>query len=93
MHALTLRNIPADLFAFLRQDAVAHHRSLNKQAIAALDAYRQNQTAAQPAVPDDEQKRAQLSQRLNSIRSKLHSSANTQTADEILSFDANGLPQ
>jgi plasmid stability protein len=92
MHAMTLRNIPADLFAFLRQDAAAHHRSLNRQAIAALDAYRTSQVGISPSTRSITDKRAQLTQRLSAIRTQLAASANRQTIDEILGFDDHGLP-
>lgn len=93
MHALTLRNIPADLFAFLRQEAATHHRSLNRQAIAALDTYRRNQLKANLEPIAAVQKREQISLRLASIHNAIKRSNNTQTADEILGFDAQGLAQ
>jgi len=37
MAALTLRNIPDDLYHDLKQQAAQHHRSLNKEAVYLLE--------------------------------------------------------
>jgi plasmid stability protein len=37
MAALTLRNIPDDLYQDLKQQAVSHHRSLNKEVVYLLE--------------------------------------------------------
>ena len=38
MATITLKNIPEDLHLRLRESAVRHHRSLNKEIIAQLEA-------------------------------------------------------
>lgn len=35
--AITLKNIPDDIYERLKASAAAHHRSLNKEAIACLE--------------------------------------------------------
>jgi len=37
MAALTLRNIPDDLYQDLKQQAVQHHRSLNREVVFLLE--------------------------------------------------------
>ncbi len=46
MPSLTLKNVPASLHRTLKSQAKAHHRSLNKEVIATLQA----STAKTPAV-------------------------------------------
>jgi len=48
MAALTLRNIPDELYRSLKQQAVEHHRSLNKEVVYLLE------TGLQSQVRDDE---------------------------------------
>ncbi len=37
MPSFTLKNIPDDLYALLRQSAAAHRRSINKEALVCLE--------------------------------------------------------
>jgi len=37
MAAITIKNIPDDLYAHLKQSANAHHRSINSELIACLE--------------------------------------------------------
>ncbi len=47
MPNLTLRDVPADLHQWLKEQAVAHRRSLNQEAIVQLDTLR-NLPASRP---------------------------------------------
>lgn len=89
MSAITLRDLPDDLHAFLKADAAANHRSFNKQVIVALDAYRNK--SVQHTVPKltPEEKIA----RVREIQAHIRREAvmDGRTADEIIGYDENGL--
>jgi plasmid stability protein len=59
MRVMTVRDVPEDLMEFLRADALLHHRSVNKQVIVILEAYRarrlteQTAQSAAPLSPND----------------------------------------
>jgi plasmid stability protein len=91
MGVMTVREIPDDLQAFLRSDAAANHRSMNKQVIVVLDEYRNQQLAAQKTPLSAEEKIA----RMREIRASAerHMVADARTDDEIMGYDANGLFQ
>ncbi len=90
MSAVTLRDLPEDLHAFLKADAAANHRSFNKQVIVALDSYRNK--AVQGTVPKltPEQKIAKTREIQALIRAEMIH--DPRTDDEILGYDENGLP-
>jgi plasmid stability protein len=46
MTTMTLRDVPEELHAWLKQQAMAHHRSVNKEAIALLNELRQRNEPA-----------------------------------------------
>jgi len=54
MTTITLKNIPEDLHERLKESATQHHRSLNKEIIARLEAQ------LMPPKPDAEQKLAEI---------------------------------
>lgn len=90
MAVITLRDIPDDLQEFLKADAAANHRSLNKQVITALDEYRalRLQQAAVKKTPAE--KRAAAAKILASIRKNMI--LDSRSADEILGYNEHGLP-
>ena len=56
MGTMTVRELPDDLQAFLKADAVANKRSVNKQVIVALQAYRDATLAKAPRLTTPEEK-------------------------------------
>lgn len=50
MSTLTLRDMPEDLHAWLKRQAEAHHRSVNKEIIVLLETSR-NPAPSKPAKP------------------------------------------
>lgn len=90
MSALTLRDLPEDLHAFLKADAAANHRSFNKQVIVALDAYRNSKLRDDQPRLTPEQKIARTREIQAQIRAQMIHEPRTD--DEILGYDENGLP-
>ncbi|EXI66578.1 MAG: hypothetical protein AW08_02483 [Candidatus Accumulibacter adjunctus] len=87
MPTLTLRDVPADLHQWLKEQAGGHRRSLNQEVISQLDALR-----SLPASRSD----ADL--RLARIRAIATRSARLPVLDErpeaqILGLGADGLPR
>ncbi len=90
MAAMTLREMPEDLQEFLRADAAANHRSMNKQVIVVLDEYRARRLAEQTRKLTVEEKLAAVRQIQAEIkREMVH---DPRTDDEILGYDEFGLP-
>lgn len=85
MADLTLRDVPRDLHRWLKRQAEAHHRSLNKEAIALLEASRKNEPAAAPR-PSAEELMA-IGRRCAALP-ELH----PRSAEDIIRYDENGLP-
>ena len=86
MPHLTLRDVPADLHLWLKQQAGTHRRSLNQEVILQLDALRGGTVSA-----------ADAGQRLARIRAIAGHSASLPVLDlrpeaEILGLGADGLP-
>jgi hypothetical protein len=86
MPNLTLRDVPADLHQWLKQQAGANRRSLNQEVILQLDALRGSTASA-----------ADASQRLARIRAIAGRSAGLAVLDQrseadILGLGADGLP-
>lgn len=90
MAVMTLRDIPEDLQEFLKADAAANHRSLNKQVIAALDEYRAMKLGQAGQRKTPAQKRAAADRILAAIQNNI--TPDTRSADDILGYDAQGLP-
>ena len=90
MAVITVRDLPDDLQEFLKADAAANHRSLNKQVISALDEYRTLKLGQAPGKKTPEEKRRAVDKILASIQKKM--TRDTRTADEIFGYDENGLP-
>ena len=86
MPNLTLRDVPADLHLWLKQQAGANRRSLNQEVILQLDSLR-----GSTASPAD------AGQRLARIRAIARRSASLQVLDQrpeadILGLGVDGLP-
>ena len=60
MTTMTVREMPEDLQDFLKADAVANQRSVNKQVIVALQAYRDAKLAQVPRATTPEEKMAAI---------------------------------
>jgi plasmid stability protein len=84
---MTLRDLPEDLHEWLKRQAEAHHRSVNKEVIALLDSLR---TPPQRALTTEE-KRARIEE------ISRHSAAlpvlDRRSEDDILGYGENGLPR
>ncbi len=88
MASMTVRELPDDLQAFLKADASANQRSVNKQVIVALQAYRDMRLAQVPRVTTPEEKMAAM----NLIRAKIQHEMmpDMRTDDEILGYNEFG---
>lgn len=86
MPAITVRDIPEDLHQWLKQSAAAHHRSVNKEVIAALQALRDASTLSP--------QRASLAD-IMAIAQQVASAEefDARSADAIMGYDASGLPR
>ena len=88
MSTLTVRELPDDLQAFLKADAAANQRSVNKQVIVALQAYRDAKLAQVPKASTPEEKMAAM----NLIRAKIQLEMvhDPRTDDEIIGYNEHG---
>lgn len=88
MASMTVRELPDDLQAFLKADASANQRSVNKQVIVALQAYRDTKLAQAPKVSTPAEKIAAM----NLIRAKIQRVIvhDGRTDDEILGYNDRG---
>lgn len=86
MPDITIRDLPEDLHLWLKQSAASHHRSMNKEVIAALQALR--------GAAASSSQRASLAD----IMAIAHQVASAQeydarSAEEIMGYDTSGLPR
>lgn len=81
---MLIKRIPTDLKAWIADEAKRHHRSMNKEAIALLEAARA-QRGGRPPAPAGEV--VSLLARLRALPD-----LDRRTADEILGYDERGLP-
>lgn len=81
---MLIKQMPDDLKAWLASEARRHHRSMNKEAVAVLEAAR-----AQRAVPT----RA-AAEGVDALLARFRAlpDLDRRTADEILGYDDTGLP-
>ena len=88
MSTMTVRELPDDLQAFLKADAAANQRSVNKQVIVALQAYRDAKLAQVPKASTPEEKMAAM----NLIRAKIQLEMvhDRRTDDEIIGYNEHG---
>lgn len=85
MPTLTLRDVPDELHTWLKQQARAHHRSVNKEAIAALESLRGQQAAPKPR-PTAEEILA-IGRRFAALPV-----LDGRSDEDIIGYDENGLP-
>jgi plasmid stability protein len=85
---MTVRELPDDLQAFLKADAAANQRSVNKQVIVALQSYRDAKLAQAPSVTTPEEKMAAM----NRIRADIQREMvrDPRTDDEIIGYNQHG---
>lgn len=88
MSSLTLRDIPEDLHSWLRQQAQAHHRSINKETIALLSELRRQSQPSKTKMTLEEL--AAISKRCAALPV-----LDARSPDEILGYADNpqGLPE
>lgn len=88
MSTMTVRELPEDLQAFLKADAAANQRSVNKQVIVALQSYRDAKLAQAPSVTTPEKKIAAMNRiRADIQREMVH---DPRTDDEIIGYNEHG---
>ncbi len=88
MGTMTVRELPDDLQEFLKADAAANHRSVNKQVIVALQAYRDARALAAKPKKTPEEKIAAVRLIQAAIqREMIH---DPRTDDEILGYNEHG---
>lgn len=85
MPTMTLRDIPEDLHAWLKRQAEAHHRSVNKEVIVLLETVRQAPTAGRRRATVEEIMAISRRGAALPIRDR-------RSDDEILGYDASGGP-
>ena len=90
MSTLTIRELPEDLQAFLKADALANHRSVNKQVIVALDEYRQARLASQSAKPKTYEEKMAFLRRIQDDAQRVMV-RDPRTDDEIIGYNEHGL--
>ena len=88
MGSMTVRELPDDLQQFLKADAAANQRSVTKQVIVALQAYRDSKLAQVPRARTPEEKIAAI--RVIQVAVQLEMNNDTRSADEILGYNAHG---
>jgi hypothetical protein len=78
--------VPDELHAWLKQQAQAHHRSVNEEAIALLDRLRDEAPATRHRATVDE---------IMTIAGRVARApvVDDGSADEILGYDEDGLPR
>ena len=88
MATMTLRDIPDELHGWLKQQAEAHHRSVNKEVIVLLEKLRGKPEAA-VELSTEERFAAMMA---ISRRCAALPELNPRSADEIIGYDENGIP-
>jgi plasmid stability protein len=85
MPNVTLRDVPADLHSWLKQRAVSHHRSVNKEVIALLEDVR-GETGT-PARRANAEEIMEIARRASGLPLR-----DRRSEDEILGYGSDGLP-
>ena len=88
MASMTVRELPDDLQAFLKADASANQRSVNKQVIVALQAYRDSKLAQVPRATTPEEKIAAMRVIQDQIARDVKHDGRTD--NEILGYNEHG---
>jgi plasmid stability protein len=86
MADLTIRGVSDELHTWLKQQARAHHRSVNREAIALIESIRAAGSAPARSRPSAQDILARA-ERFASLPA-----LDTRTADEIIGYDEAGLP-
>jgi plasmid stability protein len=90
---LTIRNLPLDMYEWLKEQANAQHRSLNKHVAALLADWRQLQMTVPNRIQEDEETQRRLAAlKVIMARAATLPILDHRTADEILGYDDAGLP-
>lgn len=88
MATLTLRDVPDDLHRWLRQQAEAHHRSVNEEAIALLEKLKGKPEESVELSPEERfAAMLEISRRCAALPE-----LDPRSADEIVGYDENGIP-
>lgn len=85
MPNVTLRDVPTDLHAWLKQRAASHHRSVNKEVIALLENVRGG--AGPKARRTTATEIMEIARRASALPLR-----DRRSDDEILGYGADGLP-
>jgi plasmid stability protein len=85
MPNVTLRDVPADLHSWLKQRAVSHHRSVNKEVIALLEDVRGGAGPADRRASAEEI--MEIARRASALPLR-----DRRSEDEILGYGNDGLP-
>ncbi len=85
MATMTIRDVPDELHSWLKQQAEAHHRSVNKEVIVVLDSLRKQNVVPQ-ARPTVEEIMASA-HRFYSLPV-----LDDRSDEEIVGYDENGIP-
>ena len=88
MPTLTIRDLPDDLHHWLKQQAEAHHRSVNKEVIALL---KKLQGKPDEPLPLSSGERFAAIMEI-SRRCAALPELDARSADEIIGYDENGIP-
>jgi antitoxin VapB len=85
MATLTLRDVPNELHNWLKQQAEAHHRSVNKEVIATLEGLRTQKATMQDKATVEEI--LAIGRRFSALPV-----LDDRSDDEIVGYDENGIP-
>ncbi|MCO5118234.1 MAG: Arc family DNA-binding protein [Burkholderiaceae bacterium] len=86
MADLTIRGLPDELHAFLRQRAEANHRSVNRETIALIERAMKHEASTRPRLSTDEI--LAMARRFADLPVR-----DPRSADELIGYDADGLPK
>lgn len=82
---MLIKQMPSDLKAWIADEARHHHRSMNKEAVALLEAARARSTGQTPAAAGD----------IDALLTRFCAlpDLDRRAADAILGYDNSGLPE
>ncbi len=86
MATMTLRDVPNELHSWLKQQAEAHHRSVNKEVISVLENLRRQNLAPRERPTVDEI--MAIAHRFSSLPV-----LDDRSDEEIVGYDENGIPR
>ena len=89
MAALTIRDVPETLHAWLKRQAQAHRRSVNQEVIALLEGVHGKNCVPRGPKPEDKMAAIMaISRRCAALPVQ-----DRRSEDEILGYDQNGMPK